>query len=205
MGILHKFPKQLRKPEGHLGKFIGFLMSRRTKAANDRTLALLDIQLNDKVLEIGFGPGLAIKKASEKAGFVAGIDFSNTMVKKASKLNAAAIKSGKVELRHGDATELHYKENSFDKVFSVNVIYFWDNPVAILKSIRKVMKYGGRIVIHAKSKRTLDKLKLTKSGVFKGYNADELVGLFRNAGFKNVKHEIKESKGMEGICIIAEK
>ena len=57
------FAGQLRRPQGLLGRFIGGKMARQNKESNDWTVSLLNIQPNDHVLEVGFGPGLAIKSA----------------------------------------------------------------------------------------------------------------------------------------------
>lgn len=57
---------------------------------NMRTLALVDIQPDDRVLEIGFGPGIAIERAAELArrGKVIGVDHSELMLRQASRRNA---------------------------------------------------------------------------------------------------------------------
>src|SRR5437899_9533240 len=53
--------RQLRRPRGLFGRVIGRGLARRNKEANDWTVSLLDIQPTDRVLEIGFGPGLAVR------------------------------------------------------------------------------------------------------------------------------------------------
>ncbi|MHC4265878.1 MAG: methyltransferase domain-containing protein, partial [Planctomycetota bacterium] len=62
------------------------------------TISLLNISPNDRVLEIGFGPGFAIELISKIAteGLVVGVDHSEVMVRHASKRNARAIRDGKV-------------------------------------------------------------------------------------------------------------
>jgi len=61
--------------------------------ANYWTVGLLDVKPTDHVLEIGFGPGLAIQKVAAivSKGLVAGVDSSETMLKLAQKRNAASI------------------------------------------------------------------------------------------------------------------
>ena len=58
---------QFGKPEGLFGKLAGFIMSTRPSniERSDWGISLLDIQSTDNVLEIGFGPGIAIQKMSE--------------------------------------------------------------------------------------------------------------------------------------------
>ena len=70
-------------------------------------VGLLDVQPQDHILEIGFGPGLAIRELARRAtdGFVLGIDHSEVMVRRAAIRNRAAIEQGRVRLairiRHG--------------------------------------------------------------------------------------------------------
>ena len=90
--------KQFAKPEGALGWVAGQMMARSNRDRSEFVLALLDFQPKDQVLEIGFGPGADLRRASDMAGFVAGVDHSSLMVKQASQRNAAAIRAGKVKL-----------------------------------------------------------------------------------------------------------
>ena len=83
----------------------------RTPSNQERiqwTIALLDIKPDDCLLEIGFGPGMAIERVSKIAseGFIAGVDHSAVMVRQASLLNARAIRGGKLMLRLGFVSNL---------------------------------------------------------------------------------------------------
>ena len=71
------------------------------------TISLLNIKPDDRLLEIGFGPGFAIELVSKitSEGFVAGIDHSEVMVRQASKRNARAIREGAMnKFGTGDST-----------------------------------------------------------------------------------------------------
>ena len=98
-----KLVQQFGKPSGPLGVLAGLIMSVRpssNRVRNLRTLEGLDIQPADSVLEVGFGPGLAVARAAElaSAGKVVGIlDDSELMLRHARRRNAAAIRAGRVE------------------------------------------------------------------------------------------------------------
>jgi ubiquinone/menaquinone biosynthesis C-methylase UbiE len=81
---------------------------------NMRTLALADIQPDDRVLEIGFGPGIAIERAAELAnrGKVFGVDHFELMLRQVSRRNATALAAGRVELRLGTAERLPGSPNA---------------------------------------------------------------------------------------------
>ncbi|MER7789614.1 methyltransferase domain-containing protein [Streptomyces sp. NPDC097640] len=65
-------------------------------------VSLLDVQPTDRVLEVGFGPGLTIAELARRAsrGHVYGIDHSDAMVRQTRKRNAAAIRTQRVTLLH---------------------------------------------------------------------------------------------------------
>ena len=91
---------QFGRPAGLLGHIAGKIMA-FTPSNKDRihwTISLLDIKPDDRLLEIGFGPGYAIEIVSKMVpkGFIAGIDHSEVMVRHAAKRNARAIREGKV-------------------------------------------------------------------------------------------------------------
>src|SRR5262245_31617235 len=116
--------RQFGHPRGVLGHGVGWLLATRSsnRERNAWVVSQLDIQPTDRVLEIGFGPGLAIREASLKAvdGVVCGVDHSELMVRQASKRNAAAISAGRVDLRVGSAEELPDFGAQFDKIYAVN-------------------------------------------------------------------------------------
>ena len=160
MGLWHSLAQQFRRPAGFIGRLAGFLF-RMNREAVAWTIDLLDIQPTDHILEIGFGPGHGIQRVAQLAaqGRVAGVDFSETMLEQATRRNAAAIASGNVELRLGDASRLPYPDHSFHKVFATNVVYFWKASVATLREIQQVMKPGGRLALYVISKDDMPRSK----------------------------------------------
>ena len=79
-GLLGRFFAQFGRPSGPLGRLAGYLMARLD--ADDRWVVdLLDVQPHDRVLDIGFGPGLTIALIAERcpSTLVAGVDPSEVM------------------------------------------------------------------------------------------------------------------------------
>ncbi len=144
MSLLKKLIKQFGKPSGYLGNIAGFIMANRSSniERSEWGISLLNIQPSDYVLEIGFGPGVAIKKMSDLVtnGIIYGIDHSELMVKKASDRNKKAILSGKVKLISASVSEFPAFDQAIDKVIDVNTFQFWEDPVNSLKEVKK--KYG---------------------------------------------------------------
>jgi ubiquinone/menaquinone biosynthesis C-methylase UbiE len=198
--------QQFGNPSGLLGRFIGNRMARGNAYDAQWTISLLDIQPYHRILEIGFGPGVATQMASEKAskGFVSGIDHSSIMVQAASKRNADAIRSGRMELNQGDVASLPYPDESFDIAFSLHSIYFWQNPVDCLKQLRRVLKPGGLLAITIQPK---DKWEPNvDANIMTLYFGKALASMFSDAGYRQARIEIPPQEDKVFLeCIIGVK
>ncbi len=116
---------------------------------NTWVVSLLDVQPTDRVLEIGFGPGIAIGELARRTteGVVIGVDQSEVMVRLARRRNAAAVHGGRVDLRLGSVEALPDLGGAMDKILSVNSMGFWPDPVARLSELRCRLRTGGVIAI----------------------------------------------------------
>ncbi|WP_062270175.1 class I SAM-dependent methyltransferase [Endozoicomonas arenosclerae] len=179
------FSRQARKPEGVFGRYLmSYLFRKGNEALNRMVLSHMEITETDCVLEVGFGPGSLIKALLETAPGcrIYGIDFSRTMLQSASKLNQSGITSGQVQLILADSTHLPFPDHSFNKLCTVNTIYFWSNPQQQLKELYRVLKPGGKLVIGFRDAETLDSLNLDRQ-VFQLYSTTEVTELLNQSGF----------------------
>jgi ubiquinone/menaquinone biosynthesis C-methylase UbiE len=208
--MLEKFRKfvtiQFGNPSGLLGKLMGERMAKGNLYDAQWTLSLLDIQPQDNILEIGFGPGVSTQLASEKAskGFVAGIDHSKAMVQVASQRNAAAIQAGLMELKQAEVSSLPYPDQSFDLVFSLHSIYFWPKPVDCLTEIKRVLKPDGLLAITIQPK---DKWRpQVDINIMTLYFGREVATLFSEAGYRDIRVEASLQPGKRQLeCILSVK
>lgn len=102
---------QFGHPQGTAGSVAGWVMAHRpsNRQRNSWVVSLLDVQPTDRVLEIGFGPGLAIAELSRRvgdSGHVYGIDHSEVMLRLATRRNASAIAAGRVTLSRASVDQL---------------------------------------------------------------------------------------------------
>ncbi len=194
--------EQFRQPSGFLGRLVGNFMARGNAYEIGWTVSLLDIQTHDRILEVGFGPGVGIQLASQRApqGLVAGVDVSQTMAQVAAKRNAAGIQAGRVELRQGDVTTLPYDGDSFDKAFAIHSIYFWPRPVEGLKELRRVLKAGGLLVITLLPQDKWQRRPPTD--VFALYDAAEIERFFADSGFRETHVDASpQADRFQGVAI----
>jgi SAM-dependent methyltransferase len=142
---------QFGRPTGFWGRGAGLLMAHRSsnRRRNAWAVALLDVRPDDRVLEIGFGPGLAILELSRIApeGYVCGIDHSELMLRQARRRNADAIRRGVVDLRLASVDALPAFDAPFDKILAVNAMLFWTEPDRRLEELRHLLRRGGLIAV----------------------------------------------------------
>jgi ubiquinone/menaquinone biosynthesis C-methylase UbiE len=177
------------RPTGVLGRLGGIVMARSNRAAAHRVIDALDVLPSDHVLEIGFGPGVAIELLAERvtSGRIDGIDPSSEMVAQAAARNAASIGAGRVALRQGFADRLPFDGGSFDKVLAINSVQVWPDPAAGLREVRRVLRPGGRVA-----------LGFTP---YAGQSNDAVIGAVMAAGFATPR--VVEIEGT--VCVVAGK
>ncbi len=191
--------KQFAKPEGPLGWFVGHVMAMNNRERSEFVLAVLDLKPQDRVLEIGFGSGADLERASRSAAFVAGIDHSDLMVRQASRRNASAIRDGRVKIELASASKLPFPEEHFDKVFAINTAQFWKDSVATLREVNRVLKPGGLITLAVQPRQkgaTEDHAHAAGRG---------LADAMKKAGFSDVYSESRAMKPVSTVCVSGKK
>ena len=136
-------------PKGVLGRLGGVIMARVNREAAVQIIEGLEVRPGDKVLEVGFGPGVAIQLLLHRvsAGSVAGVDYSQEMVRQAAARNAAALRNRRVDLRYGSVERLPFADETFDKALAINSMQTWPDARAGLREIQRVLKHGGNVAL----------------------------------------------------------
>jgi ubiquinone/menaquinone biosynthesis C-methylase UbiE len=152
------------------------------------------------VLEIGFGPGVALEDVLERArqGHVAGIDVSTVMVRQARRRNAEAIREGRLELREGSVARLPYPDGAFDKALAVNAVQAWPDTVGGLTEVRRVLRDGGLFVVTqephwARGDAEVERIR------------GRLFEQMRAAGFQQVRSEVRRLRPVLAFSILGTK
>ena len=192
---------QFACPTGLLGGGVGRLMAVKNAKMNEFAVEMLDIQPDDQALEIGFGHGRTIRMIAEraKAGFVAGVDLSDVMVRQATRYNLDLIVAGRAELCQGSVADLPYECGRFTKVLAVNNYQFWPDAELNLEEMRRVMHEGGLVLICLRMHST------KRLALAPGFTEDEVTDvarLVRWVGFRDIRI-VKRKVGREASCVIA--
>lgn len=155
---------QLSNPTGKKGIEVAKKMHERNFSMTKSTIDMLDIQPNNKILEIGHGncEHLSyILKQKQNISYT-GLEISETMQKMAQQKLKNLITSLTVNFDLYDGKNIMYPSNSFDRIFTVNTIYFWKKPDFLLNQIARVLKPKGRLVITFANKDFMKKLPFVK-------------------------------------------
>lgn len=178
--------RQGKRPTGLLGHIVARIMAAETSPENDRALDLLSLRPDDRLVDVGCGHGVTIAKAARvlTSGHLAGIDFSPLMIAHATSRNKALVKAGRVSLHLGSSGRLPFLDGAFTRALSVHTIYFWQDPVAHLKEIRRVLEPGGRFVLGFRTAEDLDFISSYPSQVYTIRRKAEILGLMDACGFK---------------------
>jgi ubiquinone/menaquinone biosynthesis C-methylase UbiE len=203
--LLHKFiARQLAHPSGLFGRwFTARWLDKANAAMNKLTLERLSVAAGDRLLEVGFGGGDLLEQllSTKPIAFVAGVDLSMEMVNVVGRRLSSYILAGKADVRTGDIEALPYADGEFNKLCSVNTLYFWRNPSVALAECRRVLRRGGQIILCFNAKQDLALWLPHKHG-FRLYDLSEVEDLLDVAGFTSIEVvSAKDSEQGEFYCV----
>jgi arsenite methyltransferase len=172
--------RQLGRPSGWVGRRVmGRLLNKGNQRFLDAAVEALAPHSGERIVDVGFGGGHALDLIRERVAPArpAGVDISTVMIEQG-------------QARWGDAVDLHladvaampFPPASVDGLLSVNTIYFWPDPAAALREIRRVLRPGGRLVLGVRRKAFLLVSPVAWFG-FRLYSVRQLEQLLRAAGF----------------------
>lgn len=204
---------QLRKPHGDFAPKIAEKMDEGNTPLFELTVESMNLQGSESILEIGFGSGRNFGRLLErhKRLNLHGIDFSPDMVKSARELHAEAVESGRLDVREAVSDEIPHPDDTFDKVYCNNVIYFWEEPDPHLQEIRRVLKPGGTFYTGLRTPESMRELPFVEHG-FTLYGVSEWSTVLQRNDFRpaeiNTRLDPPFEEGgktlrMESVCLSA--
>jgi SAM-dependent methyltransferase len=191
---------QAHRPRGAAGRVTAWEMAHRpsNRQRNRWVVSLLEVRPADRVLEIGFGPGLAIAHLTRAgAGHVYGIDHSEVMLRQAARRNAAAIRAGRVTLINASADRFPPAlDGPFDVILAVNSLGFWPAPAERLAELRRLLAADGRIAVVSQPRCPGATASTSRSA------AGEIENLLLGAGFTHL-HTETLPLSPPAVCVLA--
>ena len=118
------------------------------------------------------------------------------MHKQATQRNQKFVDKGTVNLKFGDFLT-NDVDTKYDKVFCVNVIYFWSDLNVVFSKIYAMLNSGGRFCIFMNHKKDLEGLDFTKD--FNIYSIEMVESALKEVGFSNVSFVLDEGYFIKAI------
>lgn len=182
--LRRRLAAQLGRPSGSFGRVIAAMLNRGNRSTNERALELLDVGAGDRVLDVGFGGGVALGLLLDTgASVVAGVDHSTVAVEAVRRRL-----EDRVLLEHGSIEALPFADASFDRVLSVHTIYFWPDAETGARELFRVCAPGGRLVLGFMRAEEMRRRKIHEHG-FAFFEAADVAALLTAAGFAPVRVE----------------
>lgn len=185
--------QNLANPQGEKGIEIAEMMNATNIGMTLESIKTLLIEDNEQILEIGHGNADHVKSILNKAANIqyTGIDISETMHQEAKRLNKQFGDQADFVLYEGK--KLPFQDKTFDKIFTVNTVYFWEQPVEYLNEIYRALKDYGTFVLTFGQRSFMEKLPFTPFG-FTLYSNSEMEEMISKSHFKRMKISEREEQ-----------
>jgi ubiquinone/menaquinone biosynthesis C-methylase UbiE len=167
------------------------------KIVNDSFMNFLEINPDNKILDIGCGMGNMAKYIAGKypKTFVYGVDISQ------EQISNGVIDCSNVKLIRGNANELSFEDNYFDIIYIRFLLEHVADPLNIIYEAYRVLKNGGKIFVQENNITYMifypecpkfEKLWLKFAQLQKRLDGDALIGkklfyLFTHTKFKEIE------------------
>jgi SAM-dependent methyltransferase len=180
--------QQFALPRGLGGQLVGRVMAVINRVHVESVVRDVAPVAGERVLEIGFGPGVGLVTLARTAPDVqiAGIDPSSAMLAAAGRRTRRY--APRVQLHQGTAAHLPWDDRFFDAVFATNSVQLWQPRVGSLSEVLRVLRPGGRLVLGV-----LERAVLPDGGSAGPQFDAALVPEVEEAGFTDVEAEWRPS------------
>ena len=172
--------RQLAMPRGWLGRRVmARAMNEGNKKLLDAALDTLQPTSGEAVVDVGFGGAYAIDQLRVHVAPArpTGVEISDAMI------DAGRARWGdQVALHSADVTAMPLEDASQDAVLSINTTYFWSDPQAALREIRRVLRPAGRLILGVQPRGMMRLSPISWFG-FRLYSISALEELLRQNGF----------------------
>jgi ubiquinone/menaquinone biosynthesis C-methylase UbiE len=126
------------------GRYESNPISQWLQEIQSQALAALDLGPEDRLLDVGTGTGVAVRRAATTVTEAVGIDVSPAMVAEARKLAAGLPNASFLQ---ADSARLPFDDESFTAVLCSTSFHHYAEPGPAVLEMARVLKPKGRLVI----------------------------------------------------------
>lgn len=200
---LNDLVSQYRCPKGDEGIAVDEFFHEINNDVIKESVKALELEDKNRILELGHGNCRHLPFVMEQAFQVKyfGMEISEVMLEEASRLNAKYIKKKEALFQMYNGVKVPYVHNIFDRILTINTIYFWKEPLVYLKEMFRVLKPGGKFVLTFTNSVFLEQLAMVSKGEeFVLYNQQKVQELVNETDFilnsmEEKSEKIKDSEG----------
>jgi arsenite methyltransferase len=189
--MLAGFAAQLGKPTGLRGLVVGTMLNRTNRGMIAGAVDALELKPGATAADLGFGGGAGLALLLERVGpqgHVLGVDFSPTMVRRASGQFDREIAGGRMQLQLGSITQLPLEDGSVQGAITVNTIYFIAELDRVFSELAHVITNDGRVVVGIGDPENMARMPMTAYG-YRLRPVDEVVSVAKSAGLDLHDHK----------------
>jgi len=117
-----------------------FLVIGRSKAR--LAVDLTEVSENDRVVDIGCGPGSAVREAARRGARATGVDPSSVLL----RLARAVTRDATVEWAEGTAENVPLPDGSATVLWSLATVHHWKDVGLGLKEAHRILAPNGRLL-----------------------------------------------------------
>ena len=192
---LQAIASQLKHPSGEKGIEMGNMMNETNINMTRHSIQNLNISTGNKILELGHGNAGHVEFLFEQAKDLKyyGLEMSELMFQEARQTNRNFVSQKQAFFSLYDGNIIPFENESFDKIYTVNTIYFWQEPEKLLLEIYRVLKSNGNFCLTFAEEDFMKTLPFTQFE-FKLYSTEKAEELIGKSSFKIVYKETRIEK-----------
>lgn len=192
---LQAIASQLKHPSGEKGIEIANMMNETNINMTKHSIQNLNISNENRILELGHGNAGHVEflfEQAEKPKYY-GLEMSELMFQEARQINRNFVSQKQAFFSIYDGNTIPFEDGSFDKIFTVNTIYFWQKPEELLSEIYRVLKSNGTFCLTFAEEDFMKTLPFTQYE-FELYSTQKAQELIKKSEFKIVYTETQTEK-----------
>lgn len=184
---LRDIATQLARPHGEKGLEMAEMMYHSNLSMIRQSIHHLQLADAQHILELGHANAAHLTEllATKSALQYMGLEISALMQQRAIVNNPLAIQMQQAVFNCYDGTHIPAPAQYFDRIFSVNTVYFWQQPQQLMDELYRVLKIHGRLNLTFAQKTFMQSLPFTRFE-FQLYTLDEVLSLSQASQFQPV-------------------
>lgn len=192
---LQAIASQLKHPTGEKGVEMANMMNETNINMTRNSIENLHIEPGNTILELGHGNAGHLEFIFDQAENIKyyGLEMSELMFQEARQINRNFVSQKQAFFSIYDGTEIPFEDNLFNKVFTVNTIYFWQEPEKLLSEIYRVLQPKGILCITFAEESFMKQLPFTQFE-FELYSTEKAEKLIEKSPFKIINKETLTEK-----------